>query len=77
LSGDQLAIVLRAADEVKMVESRSLNMVYNTMIPYIATENRTTLSPSSIRVKSYCPEQKDKNLVIDKLSQMIEKIKDY
>ncbi|MCT1523491.1 hypothetical protein [Sphingobacterium hotanense] len=77
LSGDQLAIVLRAADEVKMVESRSLNMVYNTMIPYIATENRTTLSPSSIRVKSYYPEQKDKNLVIDKLSQMIEKIKDY
>lgn len=77
LSGDQIAIVLRAADEVRMIESRSLNMVFKTMIPYIATDNRSTLSPSSIRVKSYHPEHRDKSFVIDKLHQMIEKIKDY
>lgn len=77
LSGDQIAIVLRAADEVKIVESRSLNMVYKTMIPYIATENRTILSPSSVRVKSYHPEHNDKKMVIEKLNQMIEKIKNY
>jgi len=77
LSGDQIAIVLRAADEVRMFESRSLNMVFKTLIPYIATENRLMLSPSSIRAKSYHPEHRDKRFVIDKLHQMIEKIKDY
>ncbi|MGN0019975.1 MAG: hypothetical protein ACI35Z_04215 [Sphingobacterium hotanense] len=77
LSGDQIAIVLRAADEIKMIESRSLNMVYKTLIPYIATERMTTLSPASIRIKSYHPECKDKDLVINKLNQMIQKIKDY
>lgn len=77
LSVDQLAIIFRAVDETKLVEARSLNQVYHSIVPFLSTPNRVDISPASMRVKSYHPEERDKQLVIEKLQQMISRINSY
>ncbi|WP_194285651.1 hypothetical protein [Sphingobacterium zhuxiongii] len=77
LSCDQLALIFRAIDEVKLVDARSLNQVYKIIVPFLSTPFRNELSPSSMRVKSYDPEARDKQLVIERLEAMIAKIQNY
>ncbi|MGO1245765.1 MAG: hypothetical protein ACTHZ7_14550 [Sphingobacterium sp.] len=77
LSADQLAIYLRLLDEEKLVEASSLNQVYRTLVPFLSTMKRTNLSTSSVRVKSYHPEQRDKRKVIGALERMIKRVEEY
>lgn len=77
MSSDQLAIYLRLIDEEQLVKARSLNQVYQTLVPFLSTKHRINLSPSSVRVKSYHPEEHDKQKVIDVLERMIERVREY
>lgn len=77
LSGDQIALLLRAADEVRMLSARSLTAVFRSIVPYIATRQKEELSYESIRIKSYNAEQTDKEITIHTLRRMIDKIQNY
>lgn len=77
LSGDQIGIILKAADDTKVLLSRSISLVYKTLIPYLATTHRTELSWQSVRSNSYHPGQGDKDAAISALQAMIGAIQGY
>ncbi len=77
LTVDQMAIALRAADEMKLLMARSLSAVFNQIVPYLSSPYKEVISSSSMRSKSYSPEERDKLVVIQTLQKLIEKIEDY
>lgn len=77
LSVDQLAIVLRCVDELKILMSRSLNAVFKSIVPHLSTPCQENISYDSMRSKSYAVETRDKDVVIGILEQMINKIRGY
>ncbi len=77
LSVDQMALVLRAADDMKIIMARSLNSVFKNIVPHLSTPYQEDISYDSMRSKSYSAEQRDKEIVIQTLQQMISKIKEY
>lgn len=77
LSTDQMGIILRAADELKVLSARSLNEVFRSIVPHLSTPHKENLSYDSMRSKSYSIETKDKEIAIETLQKMIEKIKEY
>lgn len=77
LSVDQMALVLRSADDLKIVMARSLNSVFKTIVPHLSTPYQENISYDSMRSKSYTAETRDKEIVIQTLEQMIKKIKEY
>lgn len=77
LSTDQVALVLRAADELRILKARSLRNVFKTIVPHLSTPNKEHISPDAMRVNAYKAEDRDKQIAIEQLSQMIKKIKGY
>ncbi|MFT4152250.1 hypothetical protein [Parafilimonas sp.] len=77
LSVDQLALVLRAADELKIIAAPSLNSVFKSIVPYLSTPNRESISYNSMRGKSYTAEPGDIQIIIQALHEMIKRIKKY
>ena len=77
LSGDQLALMLRAADEAQVLKARSMNAVFKAIVPHLATAQRNELSADAIRSKAYSPEEPDREACISTLENMIRKIKGY
>jgi len=77
LSTDQTAILLRAADDSKILVARSMRSVFKAIIPHLSTPYKRNISYDSVRVKSYNIEEKDKIIAIKHLQLMIDKIKSY
>lgn len=77
LSVDQMALLLRSADDLKIIMARSLNSVFKTIVPHLSTPYQDNISYDSMRSKSYTAETRDKEIVIQTLEQMIKKIKEY
>lgn len=77
LSTDQAAIILRAADELKILIARSMSEVFKTIVPHLSTPYKEELSYDSMRSKSYAAEERDKMIAIETLEKIIEKIKQY
>ncbi len=77
LSVDQMALILRSADELKILIARSMNAVFKSIVPHLSTANKEDISYDSMRSKSYSAETRDKEIVIDTLQQMIDRIQDY
>ena len=77
LSVDQMALILRAADEMKIIMAHSLNAVFKNIVPYLSTTNQENISYDSMRSKSYSAETRDKETVIKSLNEMIRIIKEY
>ena len=77
LSIDQIGIILKAADDIKLIVSRSLSMVFKSIVPYLSTRNKKELSWDSMRSNSYHPEERDKEAAIAALEKMIRKIREY
>lgn len=77
LSTDQIGLILRAADEARILTARSMNEVFRTIVPYLSTPYRKELSFDSVRSKSYAAESRDKEIAIEVLKQIIEKITRY
>lgn len=77
LSADQLGLILRAADESRLIKARSMNLVFQSIIPHLSTAFKKELSYQSVRSKSYNAEEKDKETAIAGLEKMIKKIRSY
>lgn len=77
LSVDQMALVLRAADDLRIVAARSLNSVFKNIVPYLSTPYQENISYDSMRSKSYVAETRDKKIVVDTLRQIIQKVNEY
>lgn len=77
LSTDQTGLILRAADELKILIARSMNEVFRTIVPHLSTPYKENLSYDSMRSKSYAAEERDKKIAIETLEKIIEKIKSY
>lgn len=77
LSVDQMALVLRAADETRVIMARSLSSVFKNIAPHLSTPQKENISFDSMRSKSYSAEVRDKEVVIQMMRQMIDKIKEY
>lgn len=77
LSVDQMGLILRAADDTRLIQAGSLNQVFKTIVPYLSTSNKTDISFDSMRSSTYHPEAPDKEKAIAALERMIDKIKGY
>ena len=77
LSVDQMSLILRAADDLRVIKARSLNAVFKQIVPHLSISSKENISFDSMRNKAYAVEEKDKKLVIHTLEQMIKKIKEY
>ncbi|WP_294958517.1 hypothetical protein [uncultured Flavobacterium sp.] len=77
LSGDQIGLILRATDEARIIKAKSMNYIFKSIVPYLSTPVKKTLSYQSIRSKSYNPEERDKEIAIASLQKIISKIKTY
>jgi len=77
LSSDQLALIIRSADELRIVIAKSMNEVFKTLVPHLSTPFKDDLSFDAVRSKAYIAEEKDKKIAIEALERMIRKIKGY
>lgn len=77
LSADQIALILRAADESRIIKARSMNLVFQTIVPHLSTSFKKDLSYQSVRSKSYSAEERDKDVAVAVLEKIIKKIKTY
>lgn len=77
LSADQLALILRAMDDSRLVGAKSMNAVFRNLIPFMRTARKEHLSFGAVRSKAYSPEEKDRQVTLSMLEKMIEKIKNY
>ncbi|WP_343617354.1 hypothetical protein [Flavobacterium sp.] len=77
LSTDQMALILRASDESRVLKARSMNLVFKTIVPFLSTPFKKDLSYQAVRSKSYNAEDRDKEIAIQTLKKIIEKIKTY
>lgn len=77
LSVDQIGLILRAADDTRLLQARSLSQVFKSIVPFLSTSNKTDISFDSMRSSTYHPETPDKEKAIMALERMISKIRDY
>jgi len=77
LSVDQIGLLFRAMDSLRILKARSLNQVYQSITPYLSTIRKQDISWESMRNKSYAVEQRDKEVLIKTLESIIEWIKEY
>lgn len=77
LSADQIALILRATDESRVIKARSMNYFFKMIVPHLSTPFKKDLSYHSVRSKSYTPEDRDKEITIQTLERIIKKIKSY
>jgi len=77
LSADQIALILRAADESQILKARSMNAVFKFIIPYLSTPYKETLSAAAVRSKAYNPEEADRAAAVEALQKIIKKIQGY
>jgi len=77
LSSDQIALILRAADESRLLEARSMSEVFKKIVPFLSTPNKEDLSFDSVRSKSYVAEERDKQAAVAALEKIITKIKGF
>jgi hypothetical protein len=76
LTVDQLSLFFKAADLSNIISARSLSAIFHSVAPYLSTPHRTDISHSSLRVKSYSVEERDKILLIEIMTKLTEQIKD-
>ncbi|MCE7070519.1 hypothetical protein LZG74_09410 [Dyadobacter sp. CY327] len=76
LTVDQLSLFFKAADMSNIISARSLSAIFHTVAPYLSTPHRTDISHSSLRVKSYSVEERDKTLLVEIMTKLTEQIKD-
>lgn len=77
LSSDQIGLIIRAADELRVLVARSMTAVFRAIVPHLSSPHKDTLSYDGMRSKSYVAEEKDKQKAIETLERMIKKIRDY
>jgi hypothetical protein len=74
LSVDQLGLILRAADESRLIRSGSLSYIFKKIVPYLSTKSREDLSWDSMRSNTYHPEERDKVIAAEAIRGLIARI---
>lgn len=77
LSADQISLILRGMKDTKILLSKSVDLVFETIIPHLSTKQRTELSWKSVQKKAYASEDRDKRVVTSVLHHVIEKVNGY
>jgi len=77
LSVDQVAILLKAADETRLLSARSFSLVLRSITPFLSTERMPNFSWKSARNSTLKIEERDKAIAIGTLEELIRKIKTY
>jgi len=77
LSVDQIAIILKAADDVKLVVARSFSLVLRSIVPFLSSQRLSNFSWKSARSSTYKMEGSDRDTVIQALEVLITRIKEY
>lgn len=70
LSIDQIALLLRALDSLRIVQARSMNSVFQRIAPYLSTPRKKDVSWESMRSKAYQFEESDKQRVLNMLDSV-------
>ena len=77
LSIDQIALLLRALDSLRIIQARSMNSVFQRIAPYLSTPRKKDISWESMRSKAYQFEESDKQRVLtilDSVSRWISEL---
>lgn len=77
LSTDQMGLILRAGDEARILKAKSMNQVFRAIVPFLSTRRKKDLSYDSMRSKSYSAEERDKEIAIKTLEQIIKHIREF
>lgn len=77
LTGDQIGIILKAADDTRLIAAKSLRLIFQSIVPHLSTHVAANLSWDSLRKSTYRMEQADKDIVIAVLEKLIRKIREY
>ncbi|WP_158993874.1 hypothetical protein [Mucilaginibacter sp. L196] len=77
LSADQIGVILKAADDTKVLLASSLSVVFRSIVPFLSTDKIKNLSWDSMRKRTYHIEQVDKDVAIATLEKLILKIREY
>lgn len=77
LSVDQIAIILKAADDTRLLTARSFSLVLRSITPYLSTERMQDFSWKSARSSTMKMEDRDKQVAAAALEQLIKRIKNY
>ncbi|WDF77066.1 hypothetical protein PQ469_24590 [Mucilaginibacter sp. KACC 22773] len=77
LSVDQIGIILKAADDTRLIIASSLSLIFRSLVPFLSTENAKSISWNSMRKSTYHMEQHDKDIAIEALEKLITKIRNY
>lgn len=70
LSIDQIALLLRALDSLRIIQARSMNSVFQRIAPHLSTPRKTDISWESMRAKAYQFEESDKQRVLKMLESV-------
>jgi hypothetical protein len=77
LNVDQIGIILRALDSLRILKAKSMNAVFQSITPFLSTPKTSDISWDSMRSKAYSFEEKDKLAVIKILQSVIDWIREY
>ncbi|WKK59714.1 hypothetical protein [Sphingobacterium sp. BN32] len=77
LSTDQMALILRATDDLRIIHAKSLTEVFRTIAPHLSTPYKEDISHEAMRSKSYNPEERDRQIAIETLERIIQRIREY
>lgn len=77
LTTDQISILVRGAYELKYLIANSVSAAFRSIIPFVSSRDKANISWNSTRTKSYDPERRDIDIVIDFLYKLIDKIREY
>ena len=77
LSADQIGVILKAADDTKLILASSLSVIFRSIVPFLSTDKIKNLSWDSMRKRTYHIEQIDKDVAIAALEKLILQIREY
>lgn len=77
LSVDQISVLLRALDSLRIIQVKSFNSLIQNITPYLATPRKEDISWQSLRSKSYTIEENGRAELIKILESVIVWIREY
>jgi hypothetical protein len=77
LSVDQIGILIKAADDVKLILSRSMSLIFRSLVPFLSTEKIKNISWMSMRKSTYQFERADLDKVVEVLEGLLKRVKGY
>jgi len=77
LTADQIGLLLRACKEIGLLFSKSINAVFQSIIPFISTQHKNELSWKTMVGKIYAGEGRDITILISVLHDVIKQLERY